>query len=105
MKEVTPALLQAALASIVGGDVDHSAFQKRFGIRAAWQAKPSQFKSLNGRPLAQALAFCVVSSAAAYGDVDDVLRCFGVDLKKIEAEVIAERRAPSRSSPPHPRNQ
>jgi ParB family chromosome partitioning protein len=100
VKDVTPELLRAAIANLVGADIDGEGFQKRFGVRVrGYGAKPSEFKSLSGRSLAQALTYCVVSSALNLGEGSDVCRWFGVDLKKVETEVVAEEKATAVPAP------
>ncbi|HVL67180.1 MAG TPA: ParB/RepB/Spo0J family partition protein [Vicinamibacterales bacterium] len=98
VKEVTPEILRLALANIVSGDVDHDGFSKRFGVKVSYQCAPSMFKPLSGAQLARALAFAVISAEGMYGDLKGVLSAFGVDLKKVEAEVLAEEKAAEQKS-------
>ena len=95
---VSREMLTLALANIVSGDVDHDGFSKRFGVKVSYQCAPSMFKPLSGAQLARALAFAVISAEGMYGDLKGVLSAFGVDLKKVEAEVLAEEKAAEQKS-------
>jgi hypothetical protein len=103
VKELTPPLLRNVLASLLsGGDVDHQAFTRRFGVKIdCWRVDAAKLESLSGRTLTQAIVFCVLSSAyrESSAGVRELLQAFKVDVKKIEVEVIAAERAKTPAAP------
>jgi len=98
VKEASADVLRVVLGSVTGaGEVDYDAFNKRFGTKAKWNCGVEAFKSLSGRALAQALVFAVLSTSQSLGDFERELKAFGVDLRKVEAEVEREQAAAAKS--------